>query len=41
MKINIYINGRPLCDYSPEELEAVKTELSAAAMEAAGYIKEK
>ena len=40
MKINIYINNRPLDEYPPEELEAVRNQLSTAAMTAAGYIKE-
>jgi len=39
MKINIYINGRPLAEYQPVELDGIKKELSAAAMKAADYIR--
>lgn len=39
MKINIYINNKPIEEYSPQELEKIKRELTYRAMKAAGYKK--
>lgn len=38
MKIEIYINGRPVESYPENELEKIKLELTKKAMEAAGYV---
>lgn len=40
MKLNIYINNKPIADYNPRELEKIKKELTYKAMKAAGYTKE-
>lgn len=40
MKVNIYINNKPIAEYNPQELEESKRELTYKAMKAAGYIKE-
>lgn len=37
MKINIYINNKPLAEYEPKELERIKKELTYRAFAAAGY----
>ena len=39
MKINIYINNKPIAEYSPQELEKIGKELNRTAFEAAGYEK--
>lgn len=41
MKIEIYINDRPIEEFSKEELHEIGTILTERAMKAAGYIKEK
>lgn len=41
MKVNVYINNKPIEAYSPEELEEIKKELTYRAMKAAGYEREK
>lgn len=40
MKIEIYINDRPIDDFSAKELQEVGRTLTETAMKAAGYIKE-
>ena len=40
MKIEIYINDRPIEEFSPEELHEIGTILTERAMKAAGYIRE-
>ncbi len=40
MKIEIYINDRPIEDFSAKELQEVGRTLTERAMKAAGYIKE-
>lgn len=40
MKVNIYINNKPIAEYNPQELKKVKEELTYKAMKAAGYTKE-
>ena len=37
MKIEIYINDKPMADYSPQELEKIKETLTERAFKAAGY----
>lgn len=37
MKIEIYINNKPIAEYTPQELEHIKKELTYRAMKAAGY----
>lgn len=37
MKVNIYINNKPIAEYSPQDLEKIKKELTYKAMNAAGY----
>ena len=37
MKIEIYINNKPMADYSPQELQIIKETLTARAFAAAGY----
>lgn len=39
MKIEIYINNKPISDYSPEELAELKEKLTQNSMKAAGYKK--
>lgn len=39
MKIEIYINGRPVEEYPEDEMNAIKQKLTETAMSAAGYIK--
>lgn len=39
MKINIYINNKPIAEYSPQELEKIGKELNRTAFIAAGYEK--
>lgn len=41
MKIEIYINDRPIEDFSAKELQEVGRILTERAMKAAGYIREK
>ena len=41
MKIEIYINDRPIEDFSEKELHEIGTILTERAMKAAGYIREK
>lgn len=41
MKIEIYINDRPIEEFSPEELKETGKILTQRAMKAAGYIVEK
>lgn len=41
MKVNIYINNKLMAEYSPQELEKIKKELTYRAMKAAGYEREK
>ena len=41
MKIEIYINDRPIEEFSPEELKEKGKILTQRAMKAAGYIPEK
>ena len=41
MKVEIYINNRPIEEFSQEELHEIGTILTERAMKAAGYIKEK
>lgn len=40
MKVNIYINNKPIAAYNPQDLEKVKKELTYKAMKAARYTKE-
>lgn len=37
MKVNIYINNKPIEDYNPQELEEIKRKLTYKAMKGAGY----
>lgn len=37
LKIEIYINGKPIEDFEPKELEEVKAKLTRKAMAAAGF----
>ena len=37
MKVNIYINNKPIAEYNPQELEESKRERTYKAMKAAGY----
>lgn len=39
MKIEIYINNKPISDYQEEELEEIKKELTRRAFAAAGYVR--
>ena len=41
MKIEIYINDKPMADYSPQELEKIKETLTERAFKAAGYTRMK
>lgn len=38
MTIEIYINGHPADEYSQEEINEIKKELTVKAMKAAGYV---
>jgi len=38
MKVNIYINGKRVEEYSKEELEQLKKQLTIKAMRAAGFV---
>ena len=38
MKVNIYINGRPVESYTEEELKEIRWALTVKAMKAAGYV---
>lgn len=37
LKVLIYINGRPIEDYPPDELEELKIKITDKMMDAAGY----
>lgn len=37
LKVLIYINGRPIDDYPPDELEELKNKITDKMMAAAGY----
>lgn len=39
MKIEIYINGRPVEEYPEGEMKAIKQKLTENAMRAAGYVR--
>lgn len=41
MKIEIYINNRPVNEYSEDEMKELKRKLTETAMRAAGYVPEK
>lgn len=41
MKIEIYINNKPMADYSPQELEEIREILTERAFAAAGYVRKK
>lgn len=41
MKIQIYINNKPMTDYTLQELEEIKTQLTDKALAAAGYKRRK
>lgn len=38
LKVKIYINNKPIEEYSTEELEDIKMRLTYKAMRAAGYV---
>ena len=39
MKVNVYINNKPIAYYNAQELETIKKELTYKSMKGAGYIR--